>query len=361
MRRSRAVHAASIVEMERPLFGQLVRQVVRLSTQDLEKCLHLHEQEGGRLGLGQILLREGLVSREQICKVLRMQARWTVTALQGDMGLRGLPARAFLSLCLPAYNEAANIEDTLDAACAILPEFVQRFEVVVVDDGSWDTTAEVVEQYAAREPRVRLIRHSHNQGYGAAVTSGLRAAHGDLIMFTDSDGQFSLLDLPYLLARLESADVVVGYRYRRADPGHRLFNAWAWNRLIRLLFGVKVRDLDCAFKIFRREVIERLQMTATGAAINAEILVQCVRGGLRIAEVPVAHYPRCHGAPTGAALRVILRAFRELPQLWKYRRQASLLANADTQAANVAETPWTHPRSSCQVPLVHAPKAKPQR
>jgi hypothetical protein len=124
---------------------------------------------------------------------------------------------------------------------------------------------------------------------------------------------------------MESCDVVVGYRYRRADPWHRLLNAWDWNRLIRFVLGVRIRDLDCAFKLFRREVIDRLRLAATGAAINAEIMVQCARGGLRIAEVPVAHYPRCHGAPTGAALRVIAKAFRELPRLWKYRYEPGLL------------------------------------
>jgi hypothetical protein len=113
--------------------------------------------------------------------------------------------------------------------------------------------------------------------------------------------------------------MVIGYRYNRADNKIRCFNAWAWGRLIRLVLGVRVKDLDCAFKLFRRRIVDRLCLKSTGAAINAEILVQCVRGGVRMCEVPVNHYPRTAGAPTGAALKVILRAFRELPRLWKYR------------------------------------------
>ncbi len=310
---------ASLLELERPLFGQMVRQVVKLSSEELEKCLEQQRQAGGNIGLGQILLNQGLMSRSQIAEVLQLQARWVATAMRGDMGSASFPYQTYLSVCLPAYNERANIEDTLDGACAMLPEFVERFEIVVVDDGSQDGTGDIVARYSLREPRVRLVRHERNRGYGAAVTSGLQAARGDLVFFTDADGQFSLLDLPQFIARLAECGAVIGYRYRRADPWHRRFNAWGWNRLIRCVLGVRVRDLDCAFKLFRREVVERLQLTSTGAAINAEILVQCARGGVSIRELPVAHYPRCHGAPTGAAFRVILRAFRELPQLWKYR------------------------------------------
>jgi hypothetical protein len=313
------IGSASLLELERPLFGQVVRQVVKLSSEQLEQCLELQRQTGGRVELGQIMLRQGLITREQIAQVLRMQARWVATALRGDLGSADFPYRANLSVCFPAYNEQANIEDTLDAACAMLPEFLDRYEIVVVDDGSVDDTGGVVSRYSLREPRVRLVRHESNRGYGAAVASGLQAARGDLIFFTDADGQFSLLDLPQFIVRIQDYDAVIGYRYRRADPWHRRFNAWGWNCLIRCFLGVRVRDLDCAFKLFRRELVERLRLTATGAAINAEILAQCVRGDVRLRELPVAHYPRCHGSPTGAAFRVILRAFRELPQLWKYR------------------------------------------
>lgn len=345
------MNMSSLLEMERPLFGQLVRQVVELPSSVLDDCLRQQRQEHGRLGLGQIMRQRGLITRAHVTEVLRMQARWVATALRGDLGLAAFPYPAHLSLCLPAYNEEANIEDTLDAACAILPEFTEQFEVVVVDDGSRDETSDRVAAYGRHDPRVRLVRHSHNRGYGAAVTSALRAARGELLVFTDADGQFSLLDLPNLLVRLRDCDAVFGYRYRRADPWHRRFNAWAWNRLIRACLGVRVTDLDCAFKLFRRPVIEHLHMTSTGAAINAEILVQCVRGGVRFQEVPVAHYPRTQGSPTGAAWRVIARAFRELPQLWKYRGMTTPLLQEEkpTRRLPVLEM-WRAEEQHCLPP-----------
>jgi hypothetical protein len=308
---------ASLISLERPTFGQCARQVLGLHSEELADCLEQQIRQGARLG--EVFRHRGMATREQIAEILKLQARWVATALQADMKPAGFPHATFLSLCMPAYNEATNIEDTLDAACAILPEFVQRFEIVVVDDGSKDDTAELVTRYAAREPRVRLVRHEENCGYGAAVSTGLRTAAGDLVAFTDSDGQFTILDLPQLLIGMEGSDVVVGYRYRRADNWVRRMNARAWGWLIRTVLGVRVKDLDCAFKLFPRRVIDDLQLTATGAAINAEILVQCVQRGYRIREFPVTHYPRYHGAPTGAALRVIFKAFRELPRLWKYR------------------------------------------
>jgi hypothetical protein len=332
MRKEKVVKITPVLDLERPLFGRIVRQVVKIRTEDLEDCLEQQRMLGNTVGLGQLMLRRGLITRTQIMQVLRFQANWVATAMRGDMGPSTFPCQSLLSLCLPAYNEEANIEDTLDAAGAILPEFVRDFEVIVVDDGSRDQTAAKVAAYAAAAPWVRLVQHERNRGYGAAVTSGLRAASGDLVAFTDADGQFSLLDLPWFLTRLGACDLIIGYRYRRADPWHRRLNAWSWNRLIRILLGVRVRDLDCAFKLFRRDIIDRLSLTATGAAINAEILVQCTRAGLRIGELPVSHYPRCHGAPTGAALRVIWRAFRELPQLWKYRSLAPLIPRSDAQA-----------------------------
>ncbi|HWB13485.1 MAG TPA: glycosyltransferase family 2 protein [Pirellulales bacterium] len=218
-----------------------------------------------------------------------------------------------LSLCLPAYNEQDCIVETLGRALALLPSLVASLEVIVVDDGSQDATAEHVRSVMARDGRVRLVVHGQNRGYGAAVTSGLSAATGDLVMFADSDGQFDFRDVARLLERLPGNDFVVGYRHRRAESFRRRLNAWAWGRLVRLVYGVRARDLDCAFKIFRRAVIGRLHLTASGACINAELMCQCLRAGFRFAEVPVEHYLRKGGRPTGSSLKVIARAFRELP------------------------------------------------
>lgn len=219
------------------------------------------------------------------------------------------------SLCLPAYNEEACIAGTVHAALAVLPRFCAALEVIVVDDGSSDATAARVEAIAARDARVRLLRHHTNRGYGAAVRSGLLAAQGDLVMFSDSDGQFRFNDIEQLLARLPGNDFVIGYRRRRAESWRRALNAWAWGRLVRLVYGVRARDLDCAFKLFRREVLDRLRLTATGACINAELMCQCRRAGFRFAEMAVGHYPRTGGRSTGSSLAVIARAFRELPRI----------------------------------------------
>lgn len=220
-----------------------------------------------------------------------------------------------LSLCLPAYNEEACIAATLCSALSVLPQFCAALEVIVVDDGSSDATAARVEIVAARDPRVRLLRHQQNQGYGAAVRSGLLAARGDLVMFADSDGQFDFGDTERLLARLSGNDFVIGYRHRRVESRRRALNAWAWGRLVRLMYGVRARDLDCAFKVFRREVIDRLRLTASGACINAELMCQCRRAGFRFTEVAVGHYQRKGGRSTGSSLAVIARAFRELPRI----------------------------------------------
>jgi glycosyltransferase involved in cell wall biosynthesis len=218
-----------------------------------------------------------------------------------------------LSLCLPAYNEQDCIVETIERALAVLPSLVASLEVIVVDDGSRDATAERVRMVMARDRRVRLLVHARNKGYGAAVTSGLFSATGDLVMFADSDGQFDFRDVARLLDRLPGNDFVIGYRHRRAESFRRRLNAWAWGRLVRLVYGVRARDLDCAFKIFRRVVIERLRLTASGACINAELMCQCQRAGFRFEEVPVEHYLRKGGRPTGSNLKVIARAFRELP------------------------------------------------
>jgi Glycosyl transferase family 2 len=313
----------SVVGMERPPFGYFARQIALLRQAELAECLERQRLTGERLG--RLLWERGLLTREQIQEILRQQSKWVATAVQGDMGPGAFPRKEFLSLCMPAFNEEGSIADTLDAALAILPELMSRFEIIVVNDGSRDRTADIVRLYTRQDDRVRLVQHETNRGYGAAVSTGLRAAAGDLVAFTDSDGQFSLLDLPQLLLHIEDKDVAIGYRYLRADNGLRRFNAWAWNRLVGLLLGIHVRDLDCAFKLFRREVVERLCLTATGACISAEIMVQCTRGGLRIGEVPVTHYPRYQGVPSGAAIKVIWRAFRELPSLWRYRHIAPLV------------------------------------
>jgi len=236
---------------------------------------------------------------------------------------------------MPCFNEAENVEDILRSAMAVLPEFASEFELVIVDDGSTDATAAILERMAAKNDSIRLIRHSVNRGYGAAVSSGLRAAHGEWICFTDGDGQFNLLDLPQLLVEAQTWDVVIGYRHQRADNPIRRLNAHSWKWLIRALVGLRVRDLDCAFKLFPRRVVERLQLSADGACISAEILAQCFRGGVSVCEVPVSHYPRAAGTATGANFKVVAKALKELPIVWQYRRMLPWNLDGESRASDL--------------------------
>ncbi|MCI0492456.1 MAG: glycosyltransferase family 2 protein [Planctomycetes bacterium] len=308
----------SHVELDVPRFGEFARQHGIIRSKDVSDCLAKQRLHGGRIG--ELMVRGGYLAPAQVSAVLRSQAQWAARMRCRDLDAVDFPLSTPLSLCLPCFNEEQVIGDVLLGATAVLPEFLDEFEIVVVDDGSADRTAAVVESLAAKDERIRLVRHKRNCGYGAAVSSALRAARGEWICFTDGDGQFNPLDLPQLLVAAHEADVVLGYRHRRADNLVRRFNALSWKKLIHCILGVQVRDLDCAFKLFPRWVVESLNLSAEGACISAEIIVQCVRGGLSICEVPVNHFSRAAGKPTGANVRVIAKAFRELPALWQYRR-----------------------------------------
>ena len=317
------------IELEVPRLGELARQFADVSSADIEQALEVQRSEGGRLGA--ILIRAGLVTEDQLTDLLRRQARWVATTRSRDLPTGEFPLPTPMSICMPCYNEAQVLDEVLTGALAMLPEFLDEFEIVIVDDGSKDETCAVVEAFAAKDSRVRLVRHEVNRGYGASVATGLRAARGELVFFTDGDGQFNLLDLPQLLVQLPNYDVVVGYRYDRADHAMRKFNAFGWKMVIRTLMGLKIRDLDCAFKVFPRRVIDRLNLEAEGACISAEIMCQCARGGVTIGEVPVNHYPRSLGKATGANFKVILKAFRELPVVRKYKNMQPWVFDAPMQ------------------------------
>ena len=229
--------------------------------------------------------------------------------------------RPELSLVFPAFDEEQNVEVLLDSALALAPVLRQSFEVVIVDDGSRDGTAAAVENRHRQDSRVRLVRHPANQGYGAALRTGLREARGELVFFSDADLQFDLAELSRLLSHTDRFDIVVGYRSPRCDPWGRRVIAFVWGRLVGVLFGLRVRDIDCAFKVFRRPVIESMPIASIGAFVNTEILVRARKLGYRIREVPVSHLPRRFGRQTGAHPRVILRALVELVTLYRELRR----------------------------------------
>ncbi len=221
-----------------------------------------------------------------------------------------------LSLVLPAHNEAGNIEAVVRRALEVLPGYTDDFEVIVVNDGSRDDTPRIVERFAQEDGRIRLVHHDVNRGYGAALRSGFAATRGDFVMFMDADRQFDIADIRLLTPFVSQFDVVAGFRMERHDPLLRRINAEIFNVAIRVLFGVHLRDIDCAFKIFRGDLLRSLELTAPGALINTEIQAKLRRQGATLEQVGVHHFPRIAGQATGGSARVILRAMGETVVLW---------------------------------------------
>lgn len=222
-----------------------------------------------------------------------------------------------ISAVLPAYNEEANITRTARAVAEVLEGLGVDYEVIVVDDGSKDHTAEVAQALSKQNPRVRLVQHGVNQGYGSALATGFAAATKELVFMTDGDAQFDVSELAKLLPLMDDADLAMGYRAPRKDPLIRRLNAFGWNLLGTTLFGYTARDVDCAFKLFRRSILDDICVQSRGATYTLEFLVRLKRKGYRIKEIPVKHLPRTAGAQTGARPDVIMRAFREL---FEFRR-----------------------------------------
>jgi 1,2-diacylglycerol 3-alpha-glucosyltransferase len=231
-----------------------------------------------------------------------------------------LVAQHSISVVFPAYNEEDNIAQAVGQAVHCMHLLLRDWEVIVVDDGSRDKTGEIIDGLAEQNPRVIALHHATNQGYGAALKTGILQASKELIFFCDSDLQFHLSELVLPLTWIEQYDIVIGYRAKRQDPLHRRLNAFGWNSLVRLLLGLKARDIDCAFKLFRRVVFRAIQIDAVGAMVNTDILVQASRMGFKIKEIPVTHFPRLQGRQTGANVRVVLRAFKELVGLYRKLR-----------------------------------------
>jgi glycosyltransferase involved in cell wall biosynthesis len=224
-----------------------------------------------------------------------------------------------LSIFFPAYNEEDNIRATISRTLDVVEgsPYVNDFEIIVVNDGSRDGTGDIAREIAHEDNRVRVIDHPKNLGYGQALKTGIAAASMDYIFFTDADLQFDIVELQNLLVHLASYPVVIGYRAPRRDPLMRKLNAWGWNALNRLFFGLRVRDIDCAFKLFKRKEVQRLSLKSHGAMISAELLIRLSRQHVPLKEVPVSHLPRVAGSPTGAKPSVILRAFAEMIRLYR--------------------------------------------
>jgi dolichol-phosphate mannosyltransferase len=200
-----------------------------------------------------------------------------------------------LSLVIPAWNEEESIEQAIGEAVAALTALVRDYEIIVVDDGSTDRTAELVRTHAAANPRIRLVQHPRNRGYGAALRTGFQEAKFELVSFTDADCQFDLRELEAMLPLSRRFDIVSGYRIGRQDPALRRFLSWGYNTLVGLLLGSSVHDIDCALKVFRRDRLARILPESDNYFANTEMLARARMEGLSVGEVGVHHRERVGG------------------------------------------------------------------
>ncbi len=222
-----------------------------------------------------------------------------------------------LSVFFPAYNEEGNISDTLKKALSALPDMAENFEIIVVNDGSQDKTADIVKEISAKHDTVKLVSHPKNRGYGAALRTGFSESKYKNVFFTDGDGQFDIRELKEFLPLVPECDIVAGYRIKRNDPFYRIVNAKAYNLLVRLLFGLNVRDIDCAFKVISKKVLDSVTLKSESQFVSAEFLIKAKKKGFTIKQKGAHHFPREVGAPTGNSLSAIFNSFKELFKLRK--------------------------------------------
>jgi glycosyltransferase involved in cell wall biosynthesis len=223
-----------------------------------------------------------------------------------------------LSVFFPAYNDAPSLAPLLAAAFETLQEHVADFEVIVVDDGSRDQTAQVLEALRARyAPYLRVVTHAVNRGYGGALRSGFAAARKPFVFYTDGDGQYDPRDLPLLLERMgPRTGLVNGYKLQRRDPAHRVWIGAAYNFCARALFRIRIRDIDCDYRLIRRELLDGLTLTSTSGTICIELARKLERAGWEVEEVGVRHYPRRHGKSQFFRVRPLIATFGQLLRLW---------------------------------------------
>ena len=239
------------------------------------------------------------------------------------------PKLSSLTMFFPCYNEEANVESTTLAALAAGQKVTDDLEVIIVNDGSKDRTGEIADRLAAIHPGVRAVHNRPNRGYGGALQRGFREATKDWVFYTDGDGQFDLSELERLVPLAREDTIVSAYRLDRKDPLIRKINAFCWTSLVNVIFGLWLRDIDGAFKLYPQHLFDEIKIVSTGALIDTEILARAKRLGYRIVQTGVHHYPRQAGQQTGANLKVICRAFKELftltPEIKRTTRRSAVI------------------------------------
>jgi glycosyltransferase involved in cell wall biosynthesis len=254
-----------------------------------------------------------------------------------------------ISIILPAYNEEANIEATVQGAVDFAPEIAREFEVIVVDDGSHDGTAAVVQDFVTqRHPVVRMLRHLDNKGFGAALRTGFSRARYEHVFYTDADRQFDVGELVYFVPLMRRFDVITGFRVYRYDTAFRIVASWGYNLLVRLLFRVKIRDVDCSFKVFRREVLDKITIECDDFFVDTELIAKARKWNFRIAEKGVRHYPRVAGE-TSVNPGDVQRTLRTVLRMWQRihyptRRQVEARAEIERALAESAVEAVPTPR-----------------
>jgi len=230
-----------------------------------------------------------------------------------------MPHRS-ISVILPVYNEEDNIEFVVNSVTGYLSEIIDNFEIILVNDGSVDKTSGIIESLSKSNPHIKSIRHSKNLGYGVTLHSGFKIAQYSLVFFMDSDRQFEISDISKLLAHIDQYDIVIGTRATRQDPLYRILIAKLFNYITCVLFGIKIKDMTCGFKLIKKSVLDSISIKSKGGFINAEILIKAKRKICLIKEVNIRHFPRIRGKQKGAAFKVTLRKIYELLNLLYWDR-----------------------------------------
>lgn len=221
-----------------------------------------------------------------------------------------------LSVFFPTFNEEENVSHLLEQALKYIPTFADKYELIIVDDGSEDNTKAIAQSLAEKNNHIRVVSHPENLGYGAALKTGIKAAKYEWVFFTDADLQFNFAELKDFLTFTDSYDAIIGFRKSRAEGFGRARNAYLFKLFINLLFRVHVKDIDCAFKLFKTSLMQSITLDSNGAFISAELLYKLKKNHVKFKQLPVTHYPRLRGNPTGAKLNVIFRAGFDALQLY---------------------------------------------